>query len=82
MVLATALAAAPVRLEDDDGSRRRSDFRRRLSGRSVMDILGNVIPHIGGEEEKIETETCKILGASRTAKRSFCGVRVSDNATV
>jgi aspartate-semialdehyde dehydrogenase len=47
-----------------------------------MDILGNVIPHIGGEEEKIETETCKILGASRTAKRSFCGVRVSDNATV
>jgi aspartate-semialdehyde dehydrogenase len=27
------------------------------------DILGNVIPHIGGEEEKIETETKKILGA-------------------
>jgi len=27
------------------------------------DILGNVIPHIGGEEEKIETETRKILGA-------------------
>src|SRR5204862_653692 len=27
------------------------------------DILGNVIPHIGGgEEEKIETETKKILG--------------------
>ena len=25
------------------------------------DILGNVIPHIGGEEEKIETETRKIL---------------------
>ena len=28
------------------------------------DILGNIIPHIGGgEEEKIETETKKILGA-------------------
>ena len=27
------------------------------------DILGNVIPHIGGgEEEKVETETKKILG--------------------
>jgi aspartate-semialdehyde dehydrogenase len=28
-----------------------------------LDILGNVIPHIGGEEEKIETEPLKILGA-------------------
>ena len=27
-----------------------------------LDILGNVIPFIGGEEEKIETETRKILG--------------------
>lgn len=26
------------------------------------DILGNLVPHIGGEEEKIETETGKILG--------------------
>jgi aspartate-semialdehyde dehydrogenase len=28
-----------------------------------MDILGNVIPYIGGEEEKIQQETQKILGA-------------------
>ncbi len=28
-----------------------------------LDILGNVIPAIGGEEEKIESETQKILGA-------------------
>lgn len=28
-----------------------------------LDILGNVIPFIGGEEEKIESETLKILGA-------------------
>jgi aspartate-semialdehyde dehydrogenase len=27
-----------------------------------LDILGNVIPFIGGEEEKIESETLKILG--------------------
>jgi aspartate-semialdehyde dehydrogenase len=27
-----------------------------------LDALGNVIPHIGGEEEKIERETRKILG--------------------
>ena len=31
-------------------------------GVASLDILGNVIPYIGGEEEKIETETGKILG--------------------
>jgi aspartate-semialdehyde dehydrogenase len=28
-----------------------------------LDILGNVIPYIGGEEEKMESETLKILGS-------------------
>ena len=28
-----------------------------------LDILGNVVPFIGGEEEKMESETLKILGA-------------------
>lgn len=28
-----------------------------------LDILGNIIPFIGGEEEKIESETLKILGS-------------------
>ncbi len=32
-------------------------------GVASLDILGNVIPHIGGEEEKIERESRKILGA-------------------
>jgi aspartate-semialdehyde dehydrogenase len=32
-------------------------------GVASLDILGNVIPFIGGEEEKMERETCKILGA-------------------
>ncbi|KAA3603912.1 MAG: aspartate-semialdehyde dehydrogenase [Calditrichaeota bacterium] len=31
-------------------------------GVASLDILGNVVPFIGGEEEKIETETLKILG--------------------
>jgi aspartate-semialdehyde dehydrogenase len=32
-------------------------------GVPALDILGNVIPHIGAEEEKIERESRKILGA-------------------
>ncbi len=28
-----------------------------------LDILGNVVPFIGGEEEKMQTETLKILGS-------------------
>ncbi|MDZ7637258.1 MAG: aspartate-semialdehyde dehydrogenase [Bryobacterales bacterium] len=31
-----------------------------------MDILGNVVPYIGGEEEKMQSETQKILGAFDT----------------
>ena len=31
-------------------------------GVASLDILDNVLPYIGGEEEKIETETVKILG--------------------
>jgi aspartate-semialdehyde dehydrogenase len=29
-----------------------------------LDILGNVVPYIGGEEDKMETETQKILGTN------------------
>jgi aspartate-semialdehyde dehydrogenase len=32
-------------------------------GVASLDIVGNVIPRIGGEEEKVESETQKILGA-------------------
>ncbi len=32
-----------------------------------LDVLGNVIPHIGGEEEKIECESRKILGTLGSA---------------
>ncbi|MGY5853913.1 MAG: aspartate-semialdehyde dehydrogenase [Candidatus Thorarchaeota archaeon] len=33
------------------------------TGVASMDILGNVIPYIGGEEEKVEWETREILGS-------------------
>jgi aspartate-semialdehyde dehydrogenase len=32
------------------------------SGVTSMEIIDNVLPHIGGEEEKIETESRKLLG--------------------
>ena len=46
------------------------------------DILGNVIPHIGGgEEEKIETETKKILGALMGDRVENHAVTVSATTT-
>ena len=61
-----AMALAPLRdlwLEDGHRDDDAGDFGRGLSGVPSWDILGNVIPFIGGgEEEKIETETKKILG--------------------
>lgn len=40
-------------------------------GVSSMDIHDNVVPYIGGEEEKIEWETSKILGGLSADKKSF-----------
>ncbi|SCV04570.1 LAMI_0H17194g1_1 [Lachancea mirantina] len=36
-----------------------------------MDILDNIVPYIGGEEDKMEWETKKILGAIAKDKRSI-----------
>lgn len=33
-----------------------------FSGPSAMDMLDNVVPYIGGEEDKLETEPCKLFG--------------------
>lgn len=33
-------------------------------GVASLDLLGNVIPYIGGEEEKIEAESAKLLGSA------------------
>jgi aspartate-semialdehyde dehydrogenase len=46
------------------------------------DILGNIIPHIGGgEEEKIETETKKILGVLGNGRIENHAVRLSATTT-
>jgi aspartate-semialdehyde dehydrogenase len=46
-----------------------------------LDIVGNVIPHIGGEEEKIERESRKILGtlANGTVEPAEFAVSVHAN---
>jgi len=51
-------------------------------GVASWDILANVIPHIGGgEEEKVETETKKILGELRGRAVADHGVVVSATTT-
>jgi len=45
------------------------------------DILGNVIPHIGGEEDKVESEPRKILGTFANGQVTFHRVRLSATTT-
>jgi aspartate-semialdehyde dehydrogenase len=47
------------------------------TGVSAMAILDNVVPYIGGEEEKMQTETPKILGAFDGTKVINASVTVS-----
>jgi aspartate-semialdehyde dehydrogenase len=42
-----------------------------------LDIIDNVLPYIGGEEEKIETETTKILGSFENGKFVDAPMKVS-----
>ena len=46
-------------------------------GVASMDINDNVLPYIGGEEEKIESETLKIFGRVGASATSGAGMRVS-----
>ncbi len=46
-------------------------------GVASLDILGNVVPHIPGEEEKLESETQKILGTLRDGGIDLAPFRVS-----
>ena len=46
-----------------------------------LDSQANVVPYIGGEEEKVETETLKILGALRNGTVTPAGLRVSATCT-
>lgn len=50
-------------------------------GVASLDILGNVIPYIDGEEEKIETETKKVLGTLRDGRVDEHPVVVSAHTT-
>ena len=46
-------------------------------GVASLDIIDNVLPFIGGEEEKIETETTKILGRFNEARIETAPIAVS-----
>jgi aspartate-semialdehyde dehydrogenase len=46
-------------------------------GVASLDILDNVLPYISGEEEKIETETTKILGRCQDAQIELAPMAVS-----
>lgn len=46
-------------------------------GVASLDILDNVLPYIGGEEEKIESETTKILGRFKDAQIDAAPMAVS-----
>ncbi len=46
-------------------------------GVASLDILDNVVPYIGGEEEKIETEPLKLLGAFAGDHIDFAKITVS-----
>lgn len=46
-------------------------------GVASMDIIDNVVPHIGGEEEKVETEPQKILGKLTGAQITHAPFAVS-----
>jgi aspartate-semialdehyde dehydrogenase len=46
-------------------------------GHSAIDMLGNVIPFIGGEEDKVETEPLKIMGTLDGNEIRFADCRIS-----
>lgn len=50
-------------------------------GVSSMEILGNIVPFIGGEEEKMESETQKILGALQEGAVQHAPFSVSAHAS-
>jgi aspartate-semialdehyde dehydrogenase len=49
-------------------------------GVASLDILDNVIPYIAGEEEKIESEPCKLLGTFAGDSVTMAGFAISAQA--
>ena len=79
-----ALALAPLRpfgLEAVNVTTLQAVSGAGYPGVSSLDILGNVIPYIAGEEEKMETETKKILGTFRDGRVEDYPVVVSAHTT-
>jgi aspartate-semialdehyde dehydrogenase len=73
-----AMALAPLRLFDIQRvvvTTMQAVSGAGYPGVASLDILGNVVPFIGGEEDKLETETLKILGSD--GGRVPLGARVS-----
>jgi aspartate-semialdehyde dehydrogenase len=50
-------------------------------GVASLDILGNVIPFIGGEESKIHTEPLKLLGTLNQKSIQFADIPIQATAT-
>ncbi len=46
-------------------------------GVASLDILDNVVPYIGGEEEKIESESLKLLGNVEKGKFKYANIKIS-----
>jgi aspartate-semialdehyde dehydrogenase len=80
-----AMALAPLRqfgLESTMVTTLQAISGAGYPGVPSWDILGNIIPHIGGgEEEKVETETKKILGTLATTRIDFHPVKLSATTT-
>lgn len=82
--VAIAMALAPLRqfgIEKTMVTTLQAISGAGYPGVPSWDILGNIIPFISGEEEKIETETRKILGTLGSGKVLDHPVRVSATAT-
>ena len=50
-------------------------------GVSSLDLMGNVIPYIGGEEDKLTTEPCKILGLLVGNHIEHASIKISAQCT-
>ena len=62
LVLALAALSARFRVKKVSVSTMQAISGAGYPGVASLDILGNIIPHISGEEEKMEAETKNILG--------------------
>ncbi|WP_276253635.1 aspartate-semialdehyde dehydrogenase [Halomontanus rarus] len=72
-----ALAAADFTLEEVHVSTLQAVSGAGYDGVTSMEIIDNAIPHIGSEEEKLETESRKLLGTFDGAELTHDGVEVA-----